>query len=83
MPDRKSATSVNSSGYENPVLEEAIAAGPKALQQLTSSGQAAQAKRQERVLKKLEEAVAKEVQKDSAKPSEAGTRRTDKPKKGE
>jgi len=64
MPDRNSATSVNSDNYIDPVVEEATIAmrtDSKSLAQLSSSGNVARVKRVEKAKINLDKAVQRVV----------------------
>jgi hypothetical protein len=76
MPDRNSATSVNSDNYVDPVVEEATIAmrtDSKSLAQLSSSGNAARIKRAEKAKMDLDKAVQRVLVKDERRSSETST----------
>jgi hypothetical protein len=76
MPDRNSATSVNSDNYVDPVVEEATIAmrtDSKSLAQLSSSGNAARIKRAEKAKMDLDKAVQRVLVKDETRSGETST----------
>lgn len=77
MPDRNSATSINSENYIDPAVEEATIAvetNPESFVQLSSSGNAARAKRAEKSKANLDRAVQRVLLKEEIRPAETITK---------